>query len=262
MRDRRRVSTPPRSNPCWSPPRARTIGADPGRREFWSLPFAVSPATLIPRPNRKPLVEAALAAFTGRQPPRRVLDLGTGTGCLLLAVLSEFPHRVRRRRGSTRRRRRPGRRQRRGARHGGPRPRSCAADWADALDGTVRSRLVQSALHPYLGADGLMPDVARYEPRTALDGGADGLAAYRRLVPELPRTTVAGRSRCAGVGRWTGEHGGRMAGEAGLAVGSRGRFVGHCAGIGALAGLAMKKPFGRPGWWSLACARQGQPRCG
>ena len=59
-----------------------------GRREFWGLDFAVSPATLIPRPDTETLVEAVLA-LGGEF--GRVLDLGTGTGCLLLAVLHELP---------------------------------------------------------------------------------------------------------------------------------------------------------------------------
>src|ERR1700733_1768343 len=62
-----------------------------GHREFWSLDFQVSPATLIPRPDSETLIEAALDAFAARPPPAKIVDLGTGTGCLLLALLKEFP---------------------------------------------------------------------------------------------------------------------------------------------------------------------------
>jgi release factor glutamine methyltransferase len=157
-----------------------------GRREFWSLDFAVSPAALVPRPDSETLIEAAVAAFAGRTPPRRVLDLGTGTGCLLLAALSEFPAAF-------------GvgvdcsfaaaRLAARNAAMLGLAGRATivCADWTDALDGRFDLILCNP---PYIAAshlDGLVPEVAWYEPRTALDGGADGYSAYRRLIPGLPR---------------------------------------------------------------------------
>lgn len=62
-----------------------------GRREFWSLPFRVTEKTLDPRPDSETLIEAVLDTVTDREAPVRILDLGTGTGCLLLALLHELP---------------------------------------------------------------------------------------------------------------------------------------------------------------------------
>jgi release factor glutamine methyltransferase len=156
-----------------------------GRREFWSLDFQVSPGTLIPRPDSETLVEAALAAFADRLPPARILDLGSGTGCLLLALLHELPDafgigvdiapaaaRLARGNAAT-----LGLIDRAGF---------IAGDWTNALSG--RFDLVVSN-PPYIKAadiPGLMPDVALYEPVQALDGGPDGLDAYRRIIRDLP----------------------------------------------------------------------------
>ena len=63
-----------------------------GEREFWGLPFKVSPAVLVPRPDSETLIEAALALMPDRQRPWRILDLGLGSGCLLLTLLREYPN--------------------------------------------------------------------------------------------------------------------------------------------------------------------------
>jgi release factor glutamine methyltransferase len=168
---------------------ARRITREPlaliiGRREFWSLEFQVSAATLIPRPDSETLVEAALAAFVGRSPPRRILDLGTGTGCLLLALLTEFPSAF----GiGLDRAQDAAALAKANAVQLGLADRSAFAvgDWTNPI-GTSFDLIVSNP--PYIkrsDIDSLMPEVANYEPRTALDGGPDGYDAYRAIVPHL-----------------------------------------------------------------------------
>jgi release factor glutamine methyltransferase len=175
---------------------ARRVAHEPlayilGEQEFWSLPFAVSPATLIPRADSETLVEAVLEAFPDRTAPLRVLDLGTGTGCLLLATLSEFPRAsglgldrnpeaAALARGNARRLGLAGR------------ANFLVADWAAPV--AARFDLVLSN-PPYIEAGaipGLMPEVAGHEPVSALDGGADGLDAYRAIIAQLPRLLTPG----------------------------------------------------------------------
>ena len=157
-----------------------------GHREFWSMEFAVSDATLVPRPDSEALIEAACAAFADSpNPPRRILDLGTGTGCLLLATLAEFPAAfgvgvdVSPAAVSLARRN--------AAMLGfGDSTAFIVADWGSAVTG--RFDLV-IANPPYVARAEiplLIPEVGFYEPRGALDGGVDGLDAYRVLVPALP----------------------------------------------------------------------------
>lgn len=162
-----------------------------GRQEFWSLEFEVSAATLIPRADSEAVIEAALAALPDRGRVRSILDLGTGTGCLLLATLTEFPAAwgvgVDRAAEAVRLAARNA-----GALGLAARAAFLCGDWDGAL--SARFDLVLSN-PPYIpGGDiaGLMPEVARHEPGGALDGGADGLDAYRSILAALPRLLAPG----------------------------------------------------------------------
>lgn len=176
-----------------------------GEKEFWSLNFKVTADTLIPRPDSETLIEAVLEYISrsenNKRSPQsarhpsgmhalamadfRVLDLGTGTGCLLLSLLSELPN----------------------ATGVGvdisERALAVAQENADNLGLSARCSFICSDwLHdvngefdiilanpPYIASneiDGLMPDVAHYEPELALDGGEDGLVCYRHLAAKLP----------------------------------------------------------------------------
>ncbi|MCW8086991.1 peptide chain release factor N(5)-glutamine methyltransferase [Sabulicella glaciei] len=159
-----------------------------GDAGFWTLDLEVSSDTLIPRPDSEAVVRLALALSSA---PARVLDLGTGTGCLLLSVLAE-------REGAwgLGLDLRPGAAalaRRNAGRNGlGGRCATLAGDWGAALAG--RFDLVLSN-PPYIETEavaGLMPEVARFEPGSALDGGVDGLDAYRAILADLPRLLAPG----------------------------------------------------------------------
>ncbi len=156
-----------------------------GQQGFWTLDLAVSPATLIPRPDSETLIEAALDALPARNRVGRILDLGTGTGCLLLAALSEFPHAFGL--GVDRNPDAAALARRNAERNGlADRAAFICADWSAPVQG--RFDLVLSN-PPYIETTDipqLMPDVALFEPASALDGGGDGLAEYRRIIPALP----------------------------------------------------------------------------
>jgi release factor glutamine methyltransferase len=155
-----------------------------GHREFWSMEFRVSRATLIPRPDSETLIEAALAAFAGRSPPRKILDLGTGTGCLLLALLHEFPAAF----GigldlSTD----AAALAKANAAHLGLTNRSAfvAGDWTNSIAGRFDLIISNPPYIPAPDLASLMAEVVDYEPRRALDGGQDGYDAYRTILPRL-----------------------------------------------------------------------------
>ncbi|MFC5066844.1 peptide chain release factor N(5)-glutamine methyltransferase [Flaviflagellibacter deserti] len=174
---------------------ARRVRGEPvariiGHREFWGMRFDLGPETLVPRPDTEILVESALAAFR-RAPPKRVLDLGTGTGCILISVLSEFPEAAGV--GVDKSERATAVARKNAERLGmNGRARFVVGDWASSLDG--RFDLIVSN-PPYI-ARGKIADldveVSVHDPHLALDGGSDGLHAYRRVAEESARLLPEG----------------------------------------------------------------------
>jgi release factor glutamine methyltransferase len=161
-----------------------------GEREFWGLPFALSPETLVPRPETETVVETVLALRPDRTAPSTLLDLGTGSGCLLVTLLHEYPHAfgvgIDRAFGALVTARRNACRNGVGARAG-----FAQGDWAASLRG--RFDLIVSN-PPYIRTEviaSLDPDVRVYDPSLALDGGPDGLDAYRVILREAGRLLAA-----------------------------------------------------------------------
>jgi release factor glutamine methyltransferase len=157
-----------------------------GHWEFWSLELELGPDTLIPRADTETVVDAVLRRLPDRQAPLRLLDLGTGTGALLLALLSELPQAWGVGTDIS-----PGAAavaQRNARRLGlGGRAAFVVADWAAPLSGTFD---VVVSNPPYIAAGdlpGLQPEVRGHEPQRALVGGADGLDCYRILARAVPR---------------------------------------------------------------------------
>jgi len=162
-----------------------------GQREFWSLDFTVNGATLIPRPDSETLIEVALDGMSDCDAPHRLLDFGTGSGCLLLALLSELPgacglgvdispEALAVAHGNA-------------ARLGlGERARFLCGDWGRAVAG---SHDLIVANPPYIEDGemaGLAPEITRFEPASALAGGPDGMACYRALAPDIARLLAPG----------------------------------------------------------------------
>jgi release factor glutamine methyltransferase len=171
-------------------------------KEFWGLPLSLTSATLVPRPDTETIVEAALEILRAegdRDRRLRVADIGTGSGAILLALLSEWPDAwgvgtdisEDALRAATANARQLG---------FAPRAAFVACDYAAALSG--RFDLIVSN-PPYIRSadiDGLAAEVRDHDPRQALDGGADGLDAYRLIVPEAARLLAPGGTLVLEVG--------------------------------------------------------------
>lgn len=160
-----------------------------GTREFWGLAFFVTPAVLDPRADSETLVETALELLAEIEAPR-VLDLGTGSGCLLIALLHERNEAtgvgldisqaaldVARRNAQA-----LGVDDRASFRHG---------DWAQVFDERFDLVIANPPYIPAADIAGLETEVRDHDPCLALDGGADGLDAYRAIAPLLPRLLTA-----------------------------------------------------------------------
>ncbi|MCH8616752.1 peptide chain release factor N(5)-glutamine methyltransferase [Sphingomonas sp. SM33] len=168
-----------------------------GRRAFWNIELHVGPGVLIPRPDSEVLIASAIEHFEGTDGPRRVLDLGTGPGTLLLAALDLWPEAtgigvdVSRRALSyaASNARRLGLEERAKLKVG---------NWAEG----IRERFDLLLCNPpYVAEDAdLGPGVREFEPDEALFAGKEGLDAYRELAPELPRLLNEGGLAAVEIG--------------------------------------------------------------
>ena len=167
-----------------------------GTRGFWSIDLAVGPGALVPRGDSETLIDAAIARFADRA-PRRILDLGTGPGTLLLAALVHWPDAsgigidasdealAYARRNAA-------------ALGVARRVAFAVGDWGDGI--AERFDLVL-ANPPYVATDdSLPPEVRDHEPAAALFAGADGLDAYRRIAPQLGGLLAPGGAAVIEIG--------------------------------------------------------------
>ncbi|MBZ9939388.1 peptide chain release factor N(5)-glutamine methyltransferase [Mesorhizobium sp. BR1-1-16] len=205
-------------------PVARILGA----REFWGLSFNLQPATLVPRPDSETVIEAALGFIDrtgGRERPLRLVDIGTGSGALLVALLSELPNAV----GL-------------GIDLSEAAARA-ARDNADRLGFGARSLFVCGDFAacarpadvvvsnpPYIESAviaTLPAEVRDFDPRLALDGGADGLDAYRVIIPPLTALLDPAGAAFLEIGFDQGDAVQRLAVEAGFAAALHRDLSGH-----------------------------------
>jgi release factor glutamine methyltransferase len=178
---------------------ARRVAREPvsrilGVRDFYGRSFAISPATLDPRPDSETLITAALdlaARDRSLAQPPRILDVGTGSGCLLLTLLAELPgalgvgtdtsaaalHVAR------------ANARRLGVAH---RASWLAADVLEAVRGTFDILISNPPYIPTAEIAGLDPEVRCYDPPSALDGGEDGLHFFHRLLARMRDVVVDG----------------------------------------------------------------------
>ncbi len=188
-----------------------------GCREFWDMEFALSADTLDPRPDSETVIEALLGRLPDRSAALRFLDLGTGSGCLLLALLSEFPGAsgvgvdIAPGAAAT-------------ARHNARslgfagRAHFIVGDWAASLSGRFDTIVANP---PYIATSALadLPrSVIGYDPRRALEGGESGLEAYRAIATDLARLLMPESVFAGEIGFGQGPAVGGILAASGLAI--------------------------------------------
>ncbi len=197
-----------------------------GEAEFWSLPFYVTDDTLVPRPDSELVVEAALSRI-GRG-MTRVLDVGTGTGCLPLAILSERPQA--RALGVDISHGALAVADRNARRHGlADRFATCLSDVYGAVqDGDLFDVIVSNP--PYIETkviEGLDSEVRDHDPRLALDGGRDGLEVYRPLIANAAQFLHPAGNLIVEIGYDQASSVGALMAEAGLGTTLLHDLAGH-----------------------------------
>jgi release factor glutamine methyltransferase len=191
-----------------------------GLREFYGRPFRIDASTLDPRPDTETLIEAALALVDRqslRGMPLKLLDLGSGSGCILITLLAELPAAsgvgidlslpaLKRARANAQ------------ALGVADRASFSISDWLGGVDGAFD---LVVANPPYLSAAdmaGVGTEVRDHDPRSALDGGPDGLSAYRRIAPHLRRVLRPGGLVLLEIGPGQADAVPRLLAGAGLTV--------------------------------------------
>jgi release factor glutamine methyltransferase len=202
-RDRLILSPPDRAVPksFWDMVDRRTKGEPvayiTGRRAFWNIDLHVGPGVLVPRPDSEVLIASAIEHFDGTERPKRVLDLGTGPGTLLLAALDIWPEATGL--GIDMSRQALSYASANARRLGvEARAKFKLGNWAEGIDESFDLILCNP---PYIAEDAeLGPGVREYEPDEALFAGEKGLDAYRELAPQLPRLLNAGGLAAVEIG--------------------------------------------------------------
>lgn len=188
-----------------------------GRKHFWTLDLVVDAHVLTPRPETEFVVEAGLQELLPADAPFRILDLGAGSGAIVLALLKERPNAtgvaVEKSEAALEVLRTNA------AKQGvGERLDIRRGDWANGIDERFDLVVSNPPYIPTADIDGLEPEVARHEPRLALDGGSDGLDAYRAICVELARLLKSDGAFALEVGVGQAETVRAMAEAAGLST--------------------------------------------